>query len=240
MDNMKNFFYSNWAYLIWGAVYMFLTWIVFCFSVTQLEAIVLTIVIYAVSIGIALSPAGEIFLRFSLGARKPATREEIDYLAPIFEEVYQSALEENSSLNKDIQVYIDNSMIPNAYAVGRKTVAVTMGALQTFSQDELKGVLAHELGHISHGDTKTLLLNNIGNGFFGILIFFTNIGIRIFQFLIAVLSRYWWINIIFNILVWIANLYILVFQLIGDLILSLNSRQSEYFADKFAYQIGYG
>lgn len=46
---------------------------------------------------------------------------------------------------------------PNAFASGRSpetaAVAVTTGLMNTLSQDELAGVVAHELAHIKHRDT---------------------------------------------------------------------------------------
>ncbi len=48
----------------------------------------------------------------------------------------------------------DNS--PNAFATGRNpqhaSVAFTSGILQTMSDDEIEGVVAHELGHVLHRD----------------------------------------------------------------------------------------
>ena len=46
-------------------------------------------------------------------------------------------------------------MYVNAFAIGRNTIAVTMGAIETFSSDELKGIIAHEFGHLSNGDTNS-------------------------------------------------------------------------------------
>jgi heat shock protein HtpX len=55
------------------------------------------------------------------------------------------------------RVYIIPSDAPNAFATGRNpehgAVAVTEGILRILGEDELAGVLAHELGHIRNRDT---------------------------------------------------------------------------------------
>jgi len=54
------------------------------------------------------------------------------------------------------RIYITPDMQPNAFATGRNpqhaAVAVTQGILQILSQDELEGVLAHEMAHVKHRD----------------------------------------------------------------------------------------
>jgi len=60
------------------------------------------------------------------------------------------------------RVYIMDNPQPNAFATGRNpehaAVAVTTGLLNTVSQEELAGVLAHELGHIKHHDTLLMTI----------------------------------------------------------------------------------
>lgn len=57
---------------------------------------------------------------------------------------------------KTPRLFVSNSAQPNAFASGRNqsnaVVCFTAGLLNGLSQDEVRGVLAHELAHIKHGD----------------------------------------------------------------------------------------
>lgn len=54
------------------------------------------------------------------------------------------------------QIYLIPESAPNAFATGRNpehaVVAVTQGLMNMMNQDEIEGVLAHELGHVKNRD----------------------------------------------------------------------------------------
>jgi heat shock protein HtpX len=60
------------------------------------------------------------------------------------------------------QVYVMESAQPTAFATGRNpqhaAVAVSTGLLEMLNRDEIAGVLAHELAHISNRDTLTMTI----------------------------------------------------------------------------------
>jgi heat shock protein HtpX len=66
------------------------------------------------------------------------------------------------------KVYITENPQPNAFATGRDpdhaAVCVTTGLLNQVSQEELAGVLAHELGHVKHRDTLTMTITAVMAG----------------------------------------------------------------------------
>lgn len=55
------------------------------------------------------------------------------------------------------KIYLIHNASPNAFATGRNpqnaSIAVTSGLLERLTQEELTGVLAHELAHVIHRDT---------------------------------------------------------------------------------------
>lgn len=75
------------------------------------------------------------------------------------------------------RVAIANTVMPNAFAVGRSpgtaTVCVTTGLLRLLEQAELEGVLAHELTHVQNRD---VMMMTIASFFASIAAFIVQMG----------------------------------------------------------------
>ena len=89
-------------------------------------------------------------LALATSRAKPVTEAE---LPSVYAIVRRLALQKNMP---EPRIYLIESPQPNAFATGRSpkhaAVAVTSGILQILTDDELEGVLAHELAHVSNRD----------------------------------------------------------------------------------------
>jgi heat shock protein HtpX len=81
---------------------------------------------------------------------QPVTREQLPRVYQVVERLTQKA---GLPMPK---IYVIPTDSPNAFATGRNpqhaSVAVTQGILNLLSDEELEGVLAHELGHVNNRD----------------------------------------------------------------------------------------
>lgn len=86
-----------------------------------MRTVVTVIVLYFLSLCIALPPIGESILRFQTGAKKIKRKDLRDKLEPLFSKVYEKAKLKDPSLPNDVRHFIANDISENAFAVGRKT-----------------------------------------------------------------------------------------------------------------------
>lgn len=225
--SFRDFVKKNPACFICSLVY-------YLFSVMLLGwqwwSFLLVALVYAIAMSITFSSVGEWLMRLINQVRRLETAEEKNYLRPLFQDVYDKAKTANPELG-DIDLCIIDSMAVNACALGNRTIAVTKGAKATFSEDELKAVLAHEMAHIINRDTTAALYAIVGNGIFTILI----LPIKLLCSALQSLNR-GWADTVATILSGI----IMVFLFLMQIALSLNSRKSERRADDYTIAIGYG
>jgi heat shock protein HtpX len=106
-------------------------------------AVLMNGVSYFFSDKIALSSSGA----------QPVTREQLPRLYEVMERLSAKA---NIPVPK---LYVVPQAAPNAFATGRNpqhaSVAVTQGLLELMTDDELEGVIAHELSHVRNYDILT-------------------------------------------------------------------------------------
>ena len=227
---MKATLKSNYALILF---YIFYLMLIYCLFPSNFITILM---VHIILIIIALTPLGEAIMRLINHANKIQTKEDKDYLYPIFNDVYENALIQNPKLSKNIKLFINNDKSANAFACANNTICVTRGAIYTFSKEELQGIFAHELGHLSNNDTRISMIFFIGNMLFVIVAFIFNIFYSIIykdiknregetQFVTKILN-------IFKII--ISN----IISFIVCSIFALNSRMCEYNADLFASNIG--
>jgi len=92
-------------------------------------------------------------LALSMYRAQPATREQ---LPRVYDVVERLSAKQGLPMPK---IYVIPSESPNAFATGRNpkhaSVAVTNGILNLLDDEELEGVLAHELGHVRNRDILT-------------------------------------------------------------------------------------
>jgi len=107
---------------------------------------------------------------WSSGAR-PVSRQELPRLYEVMERLAAKA---NLPVPK---LYIVPESAPNAFATGRNprhaSVAVTEGLLQLMNDDELEGVIAHELSHVRNYD---ILISSIAATIAGAITYLAQMG----------------------------------------------------------------
>ena len=247
----KNFKKKNRAYLVCSGIYfLFAVWWFGGFNIfksieawkyLKLSDLFLTMAIwgilalvYILSLAIATARGGEMIMRFFNNIRQLETSQEKEYLRPIFNEVLSKAKEQNPEIDVfNINIHIIDSMTVNACAVGLKTVAVTKGAVQAFTADELKAVITHEIAHILYGDTFAKIFLLIGNGIFTVCFFL----VKLIWWLIGripAMRQPMQASSIF------LDMMIFAFMFPMLIVLAISDRGAEQRADFYAYKLGYG
>jgi heat shock protein HtpX len=227
--------------------------LVYFFNRNIMDSILIACGIVAVLAVISISLAGEYLARLQFGCRKP-TGMEAETFEPALQRVWERIGEYYSARKCVVPigrpaVYMSNNKIPNACAVGSHTVILTAGLLGSASDEELEGLLGHEISHLIHGDAMkrsvACTLNIAGN-----------FASKILLFLIAVMGAigrtveeiffgrdkdggsvvpllFAGIALVFKLALWVV-------QKLQEWGLSTGWRSEEFRADVFAASLGFG
>ncbi len=160
---------------------------------------------------------GPWIVKFSTGAREVSEEEEPELHRMVGD------LAKKAGIPKP-KVCVVNNPGPNAFAFGRTQknsyVAVHTGLMRMLNKEELKAVLAHEIGHIKHRDVFVITMAAV----LPVLLYWGTI------FLLSGRDR----ERQNPLAVWLGALFA---QFIGQIAVLWLSRQREFFADAFSKKI---
>lgn len=208
------------------------------------------VILYVASVNVALSPIGEWILRTQNGCWKIDEVEVVNRIEPLFNEVYKKARKECPNLSKDIRLFMMADNSANAFATGRNTICITRGLLE-LSDEQIKGILAHEFGHLANMDTDLILLVSVGNLFVTAICVFFQLCVGFFYLMMWIVIAVGVsredslavsaVNAFMHFLTMVVIAAIMkIWTWIGTVLCMKTSRSREFEADKFAWQIGYG
>lgn len=204
-----------------------------CFVSNALYGLLGSLMLTLLFVGAAHTRFIESFLLWSSGLR-PALSEESGRVDSLFRDLTVKA-----HLPQPPRLFIADSSFPNAYAIGKHAVGMTKGLLEKSTSEELYGVLAHEFGHLKHGDSLRYAMTRILN-IGGILSAWVILHVIKFQSYDLLPSSMGWIDatftgpiaIIYLILAMIRWYFGAGFRVVGP--------REEYRADSFVVEAGGG
>ena len=198
------------------------------------------------------SRVGErVAVRVGAGFRRP-TKAQVALVAP----AWSSALARAGLAAGEVDLYVQRSREPNAFAAGGRSVAVTTGVLAKFQarrlgEEYLVAILTHELGHHATRATKFALVTMwlalpwrfasrlvIGIGLATVgrrqplrllaLVVLAGVVVAVVQ---AVQQRHWAVAVVLS--------AVAVCAVVCPLADAAVSRRSEYAADRYAAALGW-
>lgn len=115
--------------------------------------------LWAASAAVLLTRVGErTAVRGAYRFRRPSPAQAV-----ALQTAWATALRVIGTAAGGVELYVQAARVPNAYAAGGRSVAVTSRVVEDYksgrlSEDQLVAVLVHELGHHASGATRPMLL----------------------------------------------------------------------------------
>jgi|SRR6185437_1970319 len=195
-----------------------------------------------------ISKAGIYFLRLYIGCRVPVAseRQKIEPLLLEVLSVVNQIKKTNYRVDK-LEIMLVNSKVPDSQAIGGNTILLVDGLLVTASDDELKAVIAHELGHLYNRDSFILPILIFGGLPTRIVIWLNSVYAACRKLLSSVVGKFGKKGL--HLMPVIAFIPLIIFlpviilnwvaRWLLDISLCFMCRQYAYKADKFANDVGY-
>ena len=190
-------------------------------------------VFMAVVVGLgAFTPLGEMWTRRDCSNKPGAELRRLQYN---FDEVCSRAGTDPSAYS----LYISPSKEVNAFATGKRTVVANAGFMEVATDEQIQGVLAHELGH-----------HKLGHAFWlGITAWSSRVGAffsTLYSFVLACVSVLrplpligWSVAVLSWVFAGVFFAVRIIVTIPHNLGYFFGSRQDEYAADQFAARLGY-
>src|SRR2546430_9647029 len=116
-------------------------------------AIVVALALFFIFFEWLISP---FIVRWAIRSREPVTQESNPWLYQVVQELTRQAGVPMP------RIWVSEDSSPNAFVFGRTVASselvVTQALLQRLNQDEIRAVLAHEIGHLRHRDVVIVTL----------------------------------------------------------------------------------
>lgn len=184
---------------------------------------------------ISYLPFMQSLLCYLNGCRRPSAEEKA-----LLEKIVEKLCYHSGKDHKKYNLYVKNDNEFNAFAIGTNNICVHRGLLYNFSAAEVAGIIAHEMGHIENRDTTYSIGTYAMSSATQIVLSLYLFAVQILSFLIFVPFIGWFIALF----TWFVRIQMLLIEFLLSIPLHLvtmfGSRQQEYAADKYAYDIGLG
>lgn len=193
--------------------------------------------IYLMVIVLCLSDVVEFVARLIYDVRCVATDTEKERLLPLFEYVRERGMAYSKMIDYNLNLYILDSVTVNSFVIGRHTIVVTRGLMETMDDEEIEAVISHEIAHIINGDGQVSLLVALASNvyFWSVMLI-----VKILQVLEAMLGDNSFFGSLVGFLKNILSFAIKYAMVLLMISVSSTSRKEEYRADKVAFELGYG
>jgi Zn-dependent protease with chaperone function len=195
-----------------------------------------------------------LFLYFH--TRRPILEEE-ERLERSFGEVRDRA-----NCYRPFRLLVEEKMNFSAFAIGHNTLVISRGMLEVATDEELKGVMAHELGHLVSKDgivgaafVMAGVLPRIVKQFYRVVLIVLSGGYGLSRLIMRTISSVLGLVVLLIGLFWLLDnerlvfpmlafvLFVMLFSLLDRLFRFFSlmiSRFTEYKQDAYAWQLGYG